>query len=394
MGWSAITDAGCFGDHGRSAPEHWAWGGPKQEKPPLHGVLLLYARDEDELRVHRDTSLAALSSRGVRALGPRLETTWLPDFKEHFGFRDGIGQPAVLGIHAQERADHVIAAGEILLGHRNEYGRLPRSPHVILPSPHLPDSRGVDGRDFGRDGSYLVIRQLEQDVPAFWEAVTDRAEELRIGEVFPGCGSSAAMLASKLVGRWPSGAPLVLHPERDPGVPSEEDAFGYATRDPHGEKCPLGAHIRRSNPRDWFLGDTPAESTRIANRHRILRRGRAYGPPLSPTMQVEDLQKAEPDHRSRGLLFVCLNANIGRQFEFVQHSWLNAPKFGGLHSTTDPLLGDDTPAAGARASTNTFEIPAHPLRLRATPMHRFAHTRGGAYFFLPSLRALRYLASG
>lgn len=379
-----------LGDHDDSDPEGWDWGGPRDERP-VHGVLLLYAEDQDQLEALYAEQAADFEASGVIELS-RLETRALPKKKEHFGFRDGMGQPDVLGLDERGPSWNSIAPGELLLGYRNQYDKLPRSPQVSAPSPLLPEPDGSPGRDFGRDGSYLVMRQLEQDVAGFWKSVAEKAAELRLEEVFPNCGSGAVMLAAKLIGRWPSGAPLVGCPDKDDESRCDDDEFQYAKDDPDGLACPFGAHIRRANPRDWFLDADANTSTRVANRHRILRRGRAYGPPLVESMETEALRVASEDGKSRGLHFLCLNANIGRQFELVQHSWINGPKFGGLYNSADPLLGDSIPESTARSSASTFEIPAPPVRLRVRNMHRFVRTRGGAYFFLPSLRAVKYLA--
>jgi deferrochelatase/peroxidase EfeB len=143
--------------------------------------------------------------------------------------------------------------------------------------------------------------------------------------------------------------------------------------------------VRRSNPRD-SLDPSPgsAESVAVGKRHRLLRRGRKYGSPLA---QAEALAAASgPEQDERGLHFICLNANIARQFEFVQHTWINNPRFAGLYDEPDPLVA----AAGARG--RTFTMPADPVRRRVTGLPSFVSVRGGAYFFLPGLRALRYLA--
>jgi hypothetical protein len=157
-------------------------------------------------------------------------------------------------------------------------------------------------------------------------------------------------LAAKLVGRWPSGAPLVLSPERDEPQFAAANDFGYYARDPRGLACPLGAHVRRAKPRDT-LNPQPgsADSLAVNKRHRILRRSRAYGP-------VDD-SRPDPDV-DRGLYFICLNASLTRQFEFVQHTWLNNPNFNGLYDDADPLVG------ARRPDGTTFTQPARPVRRR------------------------------
>ena len=141
-------------------------------------------------------------------------------------------------------------------------------------------------------------------------------------------------------------------------------------------RCPLGAHVRRANPRDSLPPNPGTEESRQVNRrHRLLRRGRNYGP-----------GGTEPSDAPRGLHFLCLNANIARQYEFVQHSWVNDPNFAGMVGVEDPLTGP-------RAGTTSFIEPAVPVRRRHTGLPQFVQVRGGAYFFLPGIRALRYLSS-
>jgi deferrochelatase/peroxidase EfeB len=188
----------------------------------------------------------------------------------------------------------------------------------------------------------------------------------------------AVWLAAKCVGRWPSGAPLVRSPDHDDPAWSKDNAFTYSA-DREGFACPIGAHIRKANPRD-SLEPGPKQSLMATNRRRILRRGRAYGPPLAPF-------EHEAQRQERGLLFICLNTNIRRQFEFIQQSWLNNEKFAGLSADQDPIVGDQLPGVGS-----TFTIPQRPLRRRLVGIERFVEVRGGAYLFLPSRSALRYLS--
>ncbi len=119
----------------------------------------------------------------------------------------------------------------------------------------------------------------------------------------------------------------------------------------------------------------------INNRHRILRRGREYGNLLSPDQAVNNA----PDGSTRGLYFACVNANIGRQFEFIQRTWVNNPKFNGLYDDRDPLVASE--------SGGSFTIPGLPVRNRLTGLPSFVTVTGGAYFFLPGIRAVRYLAA-
>lgn len=333
-----------LGDVGENAPATWDWGGPHS---PVDAILLLYARDE--------ASLAPLEEMPAGfSLIRRLGTAELDGF-EPFGFRDGISQPFVDGLGKSGPPEQTVRAGEFLLGYENEYGQ-------TIDEPLL------------RNGSYLVFRQLRQDVGGFWR-FCDEATRRADGSSDP---EARVRLAAKMVGRWPSGAPLALAPDEDDPSLAEANDFAYHELDQRGARCPVGSHIRRSNPRD-SLDPRPGSdrSFEINRRHRIVRRGREYGPPLPMERAL-----GEDDGAERGLHFICLNANIARQFEFVNHTWLNNPKFGELYDDADPFF-----------APGCFTIPTEGVRDRVTHVPRFVFVRGGAYFFLPGLAALRRLST-
>jgi len=360
-----------LGDVGPSAPETWLWGGPSN--PTVDILLVLLARDETLLSERS----ANLAFDGVSVIAT-LETEIDLDGREHFGFADGISQPTIDGLSSRlDVPSNTVSVGEVILGYPNDYGLYTDRPLLeasadtahVLPA----DAQGSGKADLGRNGCYLVFRQLSQDVRGFWQYL-DRA----VG----GNSERRTWLAAKMVGRWPSGAPLVLAPEvDDPSLDSAND-FLYYFSDPYGQHCPVGAHVRRAHPRDSLDPDPGTErSVSLDRRHRLLRRGREYGPPavdpLSPAPE------AEPD---RGLYFIALVGNISRQFEFIQHTWLNNPKFAERYDEPDPIAGTHPPGT-------TFSVPAEPIRERYHDLPQFVTTRGGAYFFLPGLKALRYLAS-
>jgi Dyp-type peroxidase family len=374
-----------LGDLGRNAPEHWSWGG--STTPPIHLVLLLYASDDEP-------TLATLSARyegglagGGLVVERQLDTVDLGD-REHFGFRDGISQPVVEGLPRSGPPADTIKAGEIVLGYPNEYGRYTERP-LLEPGddpagllPRDPDPAGSGAPDLGRNGSYLVIRQLGQHVREFWQFLDEATRRPDGGRDEAAC----VRLAAKMVGRWPSGAPLVMAPEQDDPALADDNDFGYHDVDADGRRCPVGAHIRRAHPRDSLDPDPGSpRSIAVDKRHRILRRGRGYGRRL-PADTVYGVQ-AEDDDQQRGLHFMCLNANIARQFEFIQHTWVNNAKFGGLYDDPDPII-----TASVQLGS-TFTMPANPVRQRVTGLPPFVTVRGGAYFFLPGIRAVRYLAS-
>jgi Dyp-type peroxidase family len=364
-GMAAPYRGRILGDLDADAPERWDWGGPSL---PVDAVLLLYARDAQTLGALEAEQTGALAG-GTRVVRT-LETSDLQGY-EPFGFRDGISQPFVEGLSKSGPSATTLRFGEFVLGYPNEYGKITDAA-LLERAPEL-----------GRNGSYLVFRQLSQDVRGFWRFV-DRATRHPDGSSDP---DRRVRLAAKMVGRWPSGAPLVLAPERDdPGLANENE-FRYFADDRHGARCPVGAHIRRANPRD-SLDPRPGtdKSLAINRRHRILRRGREYGPPLTVEEALgEDDAAAAGDER--GLHFICLNANIARQFEFVHFTWLNNPKFAGLYDDADPIVSPSHPFGG------TFTIPTEGLRERVIDVPRFVSVKGGAYFFLPGIAAARRLAS-
>lgn len=371
-GMSETNRARSLGDD----PQSWAWGQPGHH---IHVLLMLFATSQVELTRQTTQHRERAAGAGLSEL-LCINSEDLPDDKEHFGFVDGIAQPTIAGLGRPSGMDgpgNEVSAGELILGYQNEYGQTTWSPTLESQreDPHQILQRHEDGRpDFGRNGTYLVVRQMRQNVAGFWNMLRDQT---RGGG--PPQGALEEALAARIVGRWPdaSGSPLALCPVA-PGVArTGNNAFGFAD-DRDGLRCPLGAHIRRANPRDVVLED-PEASIATAKRHRLVRRGRPYGPPIADRYQ--------DDGEERGLVFVTLNANIERQFEFVQHAWITSPSFGGLYDEADPLLG------GRVQKRGTFTVPGHPARTRHHGIESFVAVRGGAYLFLPGIRALEYLTS-
>jgi len=398
-----------LGDVGISAPSGWRWGG-KPLFPDL--LVMVYARREG-LKPWTEIVKGPLWTTAFEVI-ECLPTTDMGGI-EPFGFKDGVSQPTLdwdckrRGGVVDTEYSNLIAIGEFLLGYLNEYGRYTDRPLVeakedlhnhLLPAEDYPDKR-----DFGRDGAYLVFRDLEQDVRSFWQFVDRQAqsnplERVRLGEA--------------MVGRTMDGqalVPAVLHQIAGVG-PDDSDVrlnqFTYES-DVAGIQCPLGAHIRRANPRNgdfpygtngligWLIrvfgfGRKTLRDDLIASSrfHRILRRGREYGSKLSPEEALESPEDAAP---KGGLRFICLNANITRQFEFVQSAWMMNTKFDGLTGESDPLLGNRTSIAGCPFS-DLFSVPqASGLRRRFKGLPQFVTVRGGAYFFLPGIRTLRFIAN-
>jgi Dyp-type peroxidase family len=375
-----------LGDTGESRPDRWQWGGPRNPEP--HVLLMLYAGDADALAALAAAQEAAFSASGLRPIR-RLDASWLAEGREHFGFRDGVSRTGIEGFDSGLPAANTIAAGEFVLGYRNAYGQYTDRP-LVSPDrdlgrllPAAPEDSGQ--RDLGMNGSYLVFRQLSQDVGGFWRFIDEKTRRAD-GSEDP---EARIRLASKMVGRWPSGAPLVKSPDRDSAALSGENDFSYhGAGDAHGLKCPIGSHIRRANPRDSLEPEPGSErSIEVGKRHRILRRGRVYGEPVAASMDIAALVAAGDAPGDRGLHFICFNTHIGRQFEFIQHTWVNNPKFDGLYEDDDPVTGARPDPGG------TFTIQSEPICTRVTGMPRFVQVRGGGYFFMPGVRALRFLAA-
>lgn len=375
-----------LGDMGANHPDKWLWGGPSRTP---HLAIMMYGKE------------GAMEQCEAEFKGPswdvafevmeRLTTTYLGEV-EPFGFVDGISQPTIDWEGKRKiKGDqftysNVVSLGEFLLGYSNEYNEYTDRPLLD------PTSRGAsellaaldqpNKKDLSRNGTYMVMRQLEQDVRGFWEYVDKTAASNPV---------ERRRLAAAMVGREMNGTPLVPlqnTPIDGTGNDEKDRAYNQFTydSDPDGVRCPFGAHIRRANPRNADfpnrvkgrishliqtlgfgrkgLRDDLMSPTRF---HRLIRRGREYG-----------------DDSSQGLHFICLNSNIARQFEFVQGAWLMSTKFNGLSDESDPLLG----------LTPTFSRPReNGLRERCNDLPQFVTVRGGGYFFLPSLRALRYFAT-
>jgi deferrochelatase/peroxidase EfeB len=416
-----------LGDVGASDPAQWYWG--SGDRVP-HVAVLLYAFPGQLADFQQATESQCAAGFEIMHRLPTIDMGGV----EPFGFVDGISQPELdwdrmlpVVDHEQLGYSNTSCLGEFILGYPNEYGLY--TPRPVLDA--LLDAQGSlpraedapDNPDLGRNGTYLVMRQLDQDVRGFWQAVDKYAG---------GVSTERERLAGQMVGRTLQGEPVVLAnsvgaaPESADAVPPRSDlnAFTYRS-DPEGVHCPLGAHIRRTNPRNadlppggigivsqlfrtlGFNAEARSQDLAASTRfHRLLRRGREYGVRVSPTQAVETVAApgpaAPPSHAGlpsqarrpeSGLQFICLGANIQRQFEFVQSAWLMSTKFNGLHDESDPLLGNRLPGPPA-ARSDYFSMPqANGPARRLAGLPQFVTVLGGAYFFLPGIRALRYLST-
>jgi Dyp-type peroxidase family len=375
-----------LGDYGASDPENWEWGG--RNKEPVHILLMMYATDPATLEDNYKNLVAQLTLDGLYEI-KKLDTTILYERKEHFGFQDGISQPTIKGLSRQDEPENMVSAGEFILGYKNEYNQFTPRPFADNTAANiLPPIAEEPGKyDMGKNGSYIVFRQLKQDVALFWNYM-EKCTLNGNGE----CDEKEMVkLAAKMLGRWPGGAPVVVCPDEELKDHNNDNKFNYRKVDELGLKCPFASHIRRSHPRDSLDIDT-ATSIKVANKHRILRRGRSYGQPVTETMNPHDILKVKDIEGERGLHFICFNGDIARQFEFIQNAWSNNPKFNGLHDERDPITGNHHHPENNK-TTGTFTIPDKNLRKRFTDVPEFVTVKGGSYFFMPGIKALKYLAS-
>jgi len=342
--------ANILGATGANHPDHWIGG---MANPSLHAIVVLFARNvEERERCTREHQEYLSRCTGVEALSS-LDLEALPPFgypHEHFGYHDRLSQPVIEGtlVEPTPGSGPAIEAGEFFLGYPDEEG----GP-AALPQPAI----------LSRNGSYLAYVRLEEHVGAFRDFLRQHGETHEQQE----------LIAAKLMGRWRSGAPLVLAPDKDdPELGADlqrTNDFAYAEKDPYGYACPLGSHIRRMNPRDTATN---------MKRRKMIRRGGTYGPPLP--------EGAPEDGKERGIAAFIGCASLVRQFEFAMNVWANDPNFHELGNERDPFVG-------TQDGTYDMTIPKRPIRKKITALPAFTTVRGGAYFFLPGIKALRYLTA-
>lgn len=373
-GATSATTANIVGDTGSSAPANWLGG--MSDGAQVHAVLSLWV-DSDAAQLEAVSAQLRAAFAGACTELSAQDAQALPDNHVHFGYRDNIAQPTVIGAPPSKRAvpddQPPVKTGEFLLGYANESG----GTYQVTPA------------QLSTNSSYAAFRLLQQDVAGF---------DAFLQQYSAKAGIDVETLAAKVCGRWRNGNPLVLEPNA-PGAPlppSQLNDFNYVnTADPSqddtlGIKCPIGSHIRRNNPRNGAVVGT--DSTH----HRIVRRAMPYGPAYDP---------ARPDDVPRGLVGFFINASLTNQFEFLTGQWNLLSDF--VKSATGPggsadgnavynisgqdvFLGVNDPASssftlaavGAKGSNNTT----------LTGFDRLIVTRGSIYCFFPSISGLRYLA--
>lgn len=441
--------------------QSWQWG---ESDDRVLGVILLYVNPETGLTL--ENMITDIQTPGLKYTKIDFKPLNVgKSVREPFGFVDGVSNPIIKGSKRAARnpdSIHLVNPGEFILGYRDERYHFPPSPQLyakddinrILPAvpneqpQKYPSFNGnwSDGlRDLGRNGTYLVIRQLEQNVSSFEAQAKSYAEEIFRKSKLAGDHTSEAevskiiadlkklkiakkinisdtqltkiitnrideiktdivktTLQAKMMGRWQNGQSLVSTPfyfnevsfanwikpdlikfvdppkfidlNQTDDVPEIEalmrdNEYLFGRDDSRGYGCPLGSHVRRTNPRDSFEPGSERELS-VVNRHRILRRGRSY-------IAIDETTKAQ----TTGTFFMCLNVDIDRQFEFVQQSWVNGSNFHGLRNEYDPMSDKD--------SKFTIQCPGANLELN---LSSFVTMQGGGYFFMPSKDALTYLA--
>ena len=342
--------AGILGTTGANHPEHWVGG---LTDPALHAIIILFARDVAERERCKQEHLGLLERCGVKPLSSLdLEAVPPLDYShEHFGYRDRLSEVAIegTGVEPTPGSGRSIKPGEFFLGYPDETG--------LVPAPPQPEI-------LSRNGSYLAYFRMQEHVGRFREFLRENGKTAEEQE----------LVAAKLMGRWRSGAPLVLAPDKDdPALGADlqrNNDYDYGKMDPYGYACPLGAHVRRMNPRD---------TAHHMERRKMIRRGGTYGPHLP--------DDAPEDGVERGIAAFVGCASLVRQFEFAMNVWANDPRFAELGNERDPIIG-------TQDGTFDLTIPRRPIRKKITGLPAFTTVRGGAYFFLPGIKALRYLAAG
>jgi len=361
-------------------------------------IRALAAASEGAVTILAGHGQAGSDTQELSAIMTQVDGGYAPTPKEHFGFTDGVSNPVFQGQYPAkieaERArgagkfgkDGVwrpLATGEFLLGHTDEAQEI---------------AGGYTLRAFARNGTFIAYRKLQENVARLDRWIAETA--VRFGTVFGIADPEAARqtLRAKMVGRWIDGVPLSMAPDYAAWQnqhASSHDDFGHRadlsnylySDDPDGAKCPFSAHARRANPRD-ANGPLPADGlkpgpsgTILSNRRRLLRRALPYG--------ARDWAAGEDGEHGVVMFIMC--ASLARQYEFVQQQWINYGNDNNAGNDTDPLLGQHGPTA-------KFVIPADDASghgpFIADKIPQFVESKGGAYFFMPSLTALSMLGMG
>lgn len=365
----AAARAKLVGDSGRHAPEHWIGGfGAGND----HVMLTLHAMSPDAMNSYSDRLSAVLAEGDAfqelwrhdgMAIMEMQDGKLVPTSKVHFGYTDGISMVTIRGGPERYKRDHQQPCEPWL------FVLLEEAENYLVPEPH----------ELGHNGSFAVFKMIDTDVVGFENFLQSQKDTI-----------DPELLAAKMCGRWRNGIPLALSPDTDSpagGIsPEELNDFEYVNADgsgdPRGLRCPVGAHIRRVNPRGQPVTGQgqPGGSN---NTHRLIRRGMPFGPAYDPKQPYDGIE--------RGLLGYFICSNIENQYEFVLQQWVNESEFAGAvrlnPKTKDPIIGTLDPA------DSVFDIPqagAPPIKIRG--LSSFITTRAAAYCFLPSITGIRFIA--
>ncbi|MBB5328531.1 Dyp-type peroxidase [Tunturiibacter gelidoferens] len=367
----AAQRAALVGDIGPSAPEHWVGGfGTGTD----HVLVTLHAISPEAMATYSD-QLAALFSKGDAfrevwrqdgaALMEMKDGQPVPTAKVHFGYTDGISMTTIRGGPERYSLDHQQPCEPWLFVLMNE------SENYFVPEPH----------ELGLNGSFAVFKMIETDVVGFEEFLQSNKEKI-----------DPELLAAKMCGRWRNGVPLALSPDTDrppEGIAADQfNNFEYVnpdgSGDPKGLHCPIGAHMRRINPRGQPVTGQgqPGGSN---NTHRLIRRGLPYGPMFDPSQPYDGIK--------RGLLGYFINSNIENQYEFVLGEWVNKAEFAGSvrlnPKSKDPMVGTQDPEESIFVIPQKNGLPP----IKVTGLSTFVSTKAAAYCFLPSVTALKFISS-
>jgi Dyp-type peroxidase family len=391
--------AALVGDAGPSDPSHWK---DSLGSKDIHAVLIIASDLEAELCKQTDRYLQdPVFQQAVTLLHRQEGRTRFDEVgHEHFGFKDGVSQPGIRGLTTPNQSNpnqgqpgqDLLHPGEFVLGYPTQIPK-PKQ-NVSGPNPE-PGPVSESGPFWTSDGSYLVFRRLQQDVPKFNESIEALAHAQKI---------SPALMGAKLVGRYKSGAPLEKTEDvgdefkvssedpvkSDPSLVQDSRInFFEFGEDPLGEIVPRAAHIRKTYPRDQ-IGGAGSHSESETQTHRLLRRGIPFGESFNPS---------KPDDRvERGLLFLAYQTDIERQFEFVQKLWVNDPNFpcpSGKQDKSTVCIGttiDGQDPIIAQTPDGPFNLPSPGCPMHSISVRHFVTTTGGEYFFQPSIKALYQLA--
>jgi deferrochelatase/peroxidase EfeB len=366
----AAQRASLVGDTGPSGPENWVGGFGKGLD---HVLVTLHALSPDAMKSYSDR-LSALFAEGNAfreiwrtdgmALMEMKDGQCVPTFKVHFGYTDGISITTIQGGPERYPSDH----------------QKPCEPWLFVLQDDAENYFVPEPREFGLNGSFACFKMIETDVVGFENFLRSNKDKI-----------DPELLAAKICGRWRNGVPLELSPDTDSpsgGIPPEQlNNYGYVNADgsgdPRGLRCPVGAHMRRINPRGQPVTGQ-AEPGGSNNTHRLIRRGLPYGPVYDPTKPYDGIE--------RGLLGYFINSSFENQYEFVLGHWVNDSEFAGAvrlpPKAKDPMIGMQDPAE------SIFAIPqangAPPIKI--TGFSSFVTTKASAYCFLPSITAIKFIS--